>query len=201
MYHIKPDKRSQTSAKLIVEGLYQCLEEKPFSRVTITDIQKASSVGRATFYRLFDTLTDVLEFECDNVFRQMLSKYRKAEKQPEGASPFESLFTFFMEYWMEHTRLLDALIDSGRIDIMNTVYLAHADEIGAILVPDLTLTPRELQYFVAVATAAIFGIFYTWMQGGKKETCAELIAALKRAIDMAAFSLHSEQDSMSNQNT
>lgn len=194
MYHIKPDKRSQTSAKLIVDGLYQCLEEKSFSKVTITDIQRASSVGRATFYRLFDNLTDVLEYECDNVFRQMLEQHQEAEVLPEAVSPFESLFTFFMEYWMGHTRLLDALIDSQRIDIMNTVYLSHADEIGVILVPDQTLTRRELQYFISVATAAIFGVFYTWTQGGRKETCAELIAALKRAIDMAAYTLHSKQD-------
>lgn len=194
MYHIKPDKRSQTSAKLIVDGLYQCLEEKAFSRVTITDIQKASSVGRATFYRLFDNLTDVLEYECDNVFRQMLEQHQEADVFPEAVSPFESLFTFFMEYWMEHTRLLDALLDSQRIDIMNAVFMAHTDEIKAILVPDINLTEQELDYFVSVATAAIFGIFYAWTARGRKETCGELIEALKRAIDMVAVTLHSKQD-------
>lgn len=189
MFHIKADKRSQTSARLIVEGLYRCLAEKRFSSITITDIQRASSVGRATFYRLFDTLTDVLEYECDNVFRQMLAQYRANGPAPEGVSPFESLFTFFMEYWMEHTSLLDALIDSHRIDIMQAVYLSHTDEIKAILVPELTLTQQELQYFVSVATAAIFGMFYTWTENGRKENSAKLIAALKHSIDMVEFSL------------
>jgi len=90
---------------------------------------------------------------------------------------------------MEHSVLLDALMDSKRIDILNSVYRSHADEIGAILVPDLTLSPKELEYFVSVATAAIFGIFYTWTKGGKKESVGELISALRRSVEMTARSL------------
>lgn len=193
MYHIKTDKRSQTSARLVVNGLYECLERKSFSKITITDIQRASSVGRATFYRLFDNLADVLEYECSNVFQQMLTLYKENGPVSAGVSPFESLFTFFMEYWMEHSSLLDALMDSRRIDIMNSVYMLHADEIGAILVPDLTLSQRELQYFVSVATAAIFGIFYTWTKGGKKESVSELISVLRCSVEMTAQSLSAEK--------
>lgn len=189
MYHIKADKRSQASAQLIVDGLYKCLETKPFFHVTITDIQKASTVGRATFYRQFDNLTDVLEYECDNVFRKMLAQYRNNPDISEGASLFESLFTFFMEYWMKHTKLLNAMMDSGRIDIMNSVFMAHTGEIKEILVPDTNLTSQELDYFVSVATAAIFGIFYAWTARGRRETCGELIEALRRSINMVALTL------------
>lgn len=38
MYHIKEDKRSKTSAKLIVSGLYNCLKHKKFDDITISDI-------------------------------------------------------------------------------------------------------------------------------------------------------------------
>ena len=176
-----------------MEGLYKCLEKKSFSRITITDIQKASSVGRATFYRLFDNLADVLEYECDNVFQQMLKLYKENDSVTDDISPFESLFTFFMEYWMEHSSLLDALMDSKRIDIMNSVYMTHADEIGAILVPDLKLSQKELEYFVSVATAAIFGIFYTWTNGGKKESVSELISILRSSVEMTAQSLSNEK--------
>lgn len=98
MFHIKPDKRSQTSAKLIVGGLYACLAVKPFSGISISDIQRESSVGRATFYRLFDTVTDVLEYECDNVFRNMLQTYREQTPDGKAGAAYERLFSCFFTY-------------------------------------------------------------------------------------------------------
>lgn len=191
MFHIKPDKRSRTSAELIVGGLYACLAVKPFSGISISDLQRASSVGRATFYRLFDTVTDVLEYECDKVFRNMLQAYRAQTSDGEAGSAYERLFSCFFEYWMGHVSLLDALSDSGRVDIMHAVYRAHTGEIRDILVPDMTLTERELDYFVSVATAVIFGVFDTWVKGGRKESREELLYNLKRSVAIAAASLKS----------
>lgn len=192
MYHIKADKRSQASARLIVAGLYRCLEQKPFPRVTISDLQRASTVSRATFYRLFDNLADVLEYECDNVFRQTLAQAQKKTGVPSGpeeTSPLETLVPLFAEYWMVHPALLNALLDSGRIDLMNAVYLSHTDEIRALLVPEVTLSGQELDYFVSVATSAIFGLFYAWNARGRKETSSELFHALRRSIHMVGATL------------
>ena len=65
MYHIKHDKRAQASTELICAGLLVCMKEKPFARITITDVQRASTVSRSTFYRNFDCLEDVLALLCD----------------------------------------------------------------------------------------------------------------------------------------
>ena len=63
MYHIKSDKRSRTSAKLICDAMLRCLDEKPFSEITIVDLQKESTVDvllfivcstvRKTFWNIF----------------------------------------------------------------------------------------------------------------------------------------------------
>ena len=41
MYYIKNDKRAQASSELICAGLLACMQEKPFARITITDVQHA----------------------------------------------------------------------------------------------------------------------------------------------------------------
>lgn len=182
MYHIKPDKRSQNSARLIADGLYVCLKSKNLSDITISDINRASTVSRATFYRLFDNLSDVLEYECDNAFSQMIKQYHENKPYSENKSSFESLFTSFMEYWTKHIDLLDALVDCNRIDIMSSVFMKHTDEIKEILVPNANLSPKELDYFVSTATGAILGVFLSWTKRGKKENSDELIYLLKKSI-------------------
>ena len=74
MYHIKNDKRAQTSAELICAGLLACMREKPFARITITDVQRASTVSRSTFYRNFDGLEDVLALLCDRGFQTVFAE-------------------------------------------------------------------------------------------------------------------------------
>lgn len=178
MYHIKQDKRSQTSAKLIVEGLYKCLSNKDFSLITISDIQRASLVGRSTFYRLFDNIVDVLEYECNNVFDDMLSSFNNNKND----DPFEFLFSYFFKYWMDHTELLNVLSNSGRINIMNKVFKNHSDQIRDILVPNISLSNKEVDYFISIVTNTILGIFEVWLSYGKKESINELMEVFKQSI-------------------
>lgn len=189
MYHIKQDKRSQNSAKMIVKGLYQCLGEKKFSEISISDLQRTTGVGRSTFYRLFDNLTDVLEYECENAFRTMLEQYHEKEAANPKVPRFDTLMSLLMEYWMARPQLLAALTDSRRIDILTAVYMAHVDELGAILAPNWTMSENELRYFVFVASSALFGVFNAWVSGGRKESSTELISAFRRAIVMVSMSL------------
>ena len=42
MYHISTDKRAQKSAALIWQGMEQCLQEKPFHKLRISDINQKS---------------------------------------------------------------------------------------------------------------------------------------------------------------
>ena len=74
MYHISEDKRAVKSAELIWEGLEKCLAEKELKKIRISDINEKSYVSRATFYRLFDSIGDVLIYRCDRIFADLTVK-------------------------------------------------------------------------------------------------------------------------------
>lgn len=76
MYHIKADKRSLASARLISQGLNRLLQAKDFDSITVTDIVNEAGVGRATFYRLFDNTTDVLTYSCFLIAQPSLEKMK-----------------------------------------------------------------------------------------------------------------------------
>ena len=85
MYHIKNDKRARASTELICAGLLACMKEKPFARITITDVQRASTVSRSTFYRNFDCLEDVLALLCDRGFQAVFSEYNALPPEQRGS--------------------------------------------------------------------------------------------------------------------
>ena len=95
MYHISTDKRAQKSAALIWQGMEQYLQEKPFHKLRISDINQKSYVSRATFYRLFDSLQDVLVYQCDRIYSQLEKAFRSNEIQTK-----QDFFLLLIEKWM-----------------------------------------------------------------------------------------------------
>lgn len=49
MYHISDDIRAQKSARRICESLMECAKHKPFSEITVSDLNKEYDISRTTF--------------------------------------------------------------------------------------------------------------------------------------------------------
>ena len=91
MIHVKEDKRAKRSAELLLDGLVICMNQKDFTEISVSDLQKASGVSRATFYRLFDNVQDVLAFKCEELAITLQNEYKK--KQARRTRKFHSFLT------------------------------------------------------------------------------------------------------------
>ena len=106
MYHIKHDKRAESSAELICTAVLELLETNPLGEITISDVQRRSTVSRSTFYRNFDSLEDVLALLCDRGFDEIAAG--------SGAPVYIRVF----HYWFNNAAVLEALVRTGRADIL-----------------------------------------------------------------------------------
>ena len=174
MYHISKDKRSRQSADLIYQGLLQCLAKKPFAQITVTDVQRTSGVARTTIYRCFDNLADILYWRCDLCFGEALHSV-----QSENPNELDLMRGYFA-YWMDHSEILQLLVDIDRQDIIYTCHMKNAKALersyGAI--PGMNET--DARYFMAIRTGVTISVLKAWLDGGRKETTEELLAILER---------------------
>lgn len=49
------------------------MESQPLESIKISELVEKAQIGRATFYRNFDTLEDVLHWRCDLVVAELFS--------------------------------------------------------------------------------------------------------------------------------
>lgn len=184
MYHIKPDKRSQTSARLISEGLLECMKKKEFTQITITDIQRTSGVGRSTFYRLFDNLADVLAYMCDKQFEKIICDFNKL--------PIMSTDEFVLlniKSWMESIDLIKALYSSDRLDLLFKASRSRVAQIRDIFAAEfgydeeLQFSENELDYGLAGLLCSMMGVLGMWAEKGRKESPEELLRIIKTAFE------------------
>lgn len=128
MYHIKPDKRSQRSATLICQGFNKCIAKNHnLNQITISQIIHEATIGRATFYRLFDSKRDVLAYECDLLFKQAAIKSKSSNN-----SSTRDLFLYCAELCIKNHLLFEAIIKSHQAQIiyntlMNRLSLIRKD--------------------------------------------------------------------------
>lgn len=174
MYHIKDDKRAHQSAALLCAGLAGSLEEKPYKEISITEVCASCGVARTTFYRLFDTLDDVLLYQFDALFEKALRK--RGAKEPDGISYAKLL----LDTVMQDKALTAAIVSSGRNDLFD--FAARAKENAILRELRLDIGEGDRLYCTPMLNAMAAAVLRTWAVGGCRESADELYESMRRNI-------------------
>jgi len=180
MYHVKDDKRQKDSALRLMIGLTESLRDRRMSEISVSDLCAASKVSRSTFYRIFDTPMDLLEYTCDKYVEKAITDYSKEVFKSE-----EDFILYSLMYWKNHTDLLEAAINCGRIDIIRKSFVAHSE----ILMPMLTneFKEDELDYVMAGLAGLTTSLLTLWIERGRKETPVQLFELYRKISEMHYF--------------
>ena len=78
----------------MLEALMKMLQETPISDITVSDLVQKAGVGRASFYRNFTTVEDILIQEERRLFDEWNEKYQRVPES-ERSDFTESLLNFY----------------------------------------------------------------------------------------------------------
>lgn len=179
MYHLKEDVRAEKSAELLYEALTRCMAQKEFNKITISELSKESTVSRATFYRNFDEVIDILYWKCDRLFQSVLTTFVASEPDLSQA---DGLINYVFSFWMKHTDILEILIERGRVDIIYNSFLNNAGVVMEYLSKKLHLPEWNTRYFISTRVGIFVGVFQAWITGGKQESVKDLTRILNQQV-------------------
>lgn len=169
MYHIKNDKRTITTTQLISNALTSLILENQWEKLTITALVNRAQVGRATFYRNFDLVEDVLKFQIDKAMEEMFN-YIYSEIMHLPHFHEIDLYYHFFKYWDQHDILLKVLIMSNQLSLfknqLNSLYLLKL----SFVQKNLNIKDEHWSYFVILRSAILSDGLFEWIQKGKKES-------------------------------
>ncbi len=173
MYHIKDDKRSITSSNMIYAALSDLMHEKNFDDIKITEVVARAQVGRATFYRNFDHLSDVLYYRCDQRFEELyhyLNRYYH-KGPPEEYSYF---ITPFLKFWYLDSIIIEELLKARKFKYV-------VDAFGKLLKRGIAETDYSdpafednIDYFIAMRSGIAIHTLVQWIHNGKDLTPEEI---------------------------
>lgn len=174
MYRVTETRRTAASAEKILSGLERCLETQPLPQVTVSAICERAEVGRTTFYRLFDTTADVLQYYCDSTIKNTCETIAAADLP----SVRESVLASFRAL-MKHSLLLDAIFTTNRSDIIYRSFLDYELPLKARAEQIVPSDCIQMDYLTYMATAMLSAALQVWHRHGKKESCEDIYRLIK----------------------
>lgn len=149
MYRIGNDKRKIQSALLICRGMEELLATQNYNDISVTQIINASGVGRATFYRLFDNKSDVVLYQMESVFNELI---QRMGPHTDSNVVVKSLF----DIWLSQKELFLSLVKANLYGEFQTRLSFVIGEKLKFIKEGIGMDDRNWQYFIHIRAAMLF---------------------------------------------
>ena len=152
----------------ILSTLLDMMKEQDIHAIVVSSLTERACVGRASFYRNFDSKEDVLRQEANRLASEWAQNY----KQQEHIAPTELLISL-LDFYKKHSEFYLALYQAGLADIVLSTLLEQAE-----ISPEL---PNAVAYLRSSIAYLIFGWIVEWMKRGMPESGTELAEMISKA--------------------
>ena len=165
------DKREKQVKERIMKAMIDLSAEKSWDKITITDIIRESKVARATFYRNFSSIDDLITYG--------ISQFREDywENAPQNCTEFLSpeMLEYTFDYYRKNKELIFSYHRSGSsnsvLDIITeSMVLSFGD------MPSNSVSRYKLYYYAG----ALYNMTIYWLENGMKESAREMADAFLR---------------------
>ncbi len=145
----------------ITKSLLDLLETKMVEDISISELCDHAGIGRASFYRNFNSKEDILRAYINQLFAAWKSEWEK-----NNGIPLSSAIGMIFGHFEQHKAFYHLLNERSLIYLLKDVILDLME-----LKPDL---PKEEAYAKAFAAYSLYGWIEVWFQRGMQESAEEM---------------------------
>ncbi len=179
---MKTDARVRYTKMRIREAFFQCLREKPVSRITVKELCDLAEINRATFYSHYLDVFDLLE----QLEQEVLAQMRELALRPQD-SPGDGVLLRTLR-GLQNDRSEARLLASPNADpnfgarvsaVFQDAQLPRLEERFP------RCTPAQRSYIYHFIAGGCAGILNEWTRGGMTESPEELAEQINQLCKAA----------------
>lgn len=159
------DLRVIKTKRIIKNALIDLMSEKEVSRITITELSERALINRKTFYRHYETISDVvseLEHELISEFADTLRNSNTSCLDVAGVvADISNLIERRRDYFVKIMKLNPSIFSTGRIkDMLRRTVAVSLRNIGGIRDGE---TLAEISQFIV---SGVLALYSEWFDNG-----------------------------------
>lgn len=170
---------SQITKRALEQSLKNLLQQKPLSKITISDITEDCGISRMTFYYHFKDIYDLVEWACAEDAARALQNKKTYDTWQQG---FVQIFHAVRE---------------NKVFVMNVYRCVNREQVEKYLVPltdqlimgviteraaGMTVREADQQFIAKVYSYAFVGIMLDWIRDDMRADPEELVNRLAMVI-------------------
>ena len=170
---------SQITKRALEQSLKNLLQQKPLSKITISDITEDCGISRMTFYYHFKDIYDLVEWACAEDAARALQNKKTYDTWQQG---FVQIFHAVRE---------------NKVFVMNVYRCVNREQVEKYLVPltdqlimgviteraaGMTVWEADQQFIAQVYSYAFVGIMLDWIRDDIRADPEELVNRLAMVI-------------------
>jgi len=170
-------KRSQ---EWISQSLVSLMANKPFGQITVKEIMENSNLSRQTFYQVFDSIEEVLDYYLDTLFLKYLGhcKIGAVDNLCDAAK-------LFFQFFGENEPFIEALTRSEKTYILQKKCQEYLQNDHFLQFTQTGIhNLQEKTFASAFVTAGLVGMLGSWIQSGKVMGIEELAHLVCRVTNV-----------------
>lgn len=165
-------KAANRKARAAIEGaLMELLRTKNYSAITVTDIVEQAGVARATYYRNYDSIEDVVDSLLMGMRDEILGSIGIESAQLDRSQIREELFEPFVRCYRLKRREILSLHNSGFSDSLLTL----SADFAAAAIGDMPASSVR-HYDIYALPGAMYNVLIHWLETGCKESDQKMAA-------------------------
>lgn len=183
----KEYRNARRSRKLISQAFLDLLQEKPFEKITATDIIKRADVNRSTFYAHYPDVRGLVEELLNEIINRLSAIIDETDFPTLLKNPVP--FVEKIAKIGEDYRGLYSLIPQNNFIHQQSNRLQSALMEKALNAPEIPEAIRRSKKYEIRATFFIGGIFHTyqqWIQGNLECSSQEIITEISEMMKSSA---------------
>ena len=180
------------SRRLINQAFLELLQEKPFEKITVTDIVNRADINRSTFYAHYPDVRGMVEVLLDNTVSKTVSLIAELNFDTLFTDPTPFL-TKLLSIGMENMDIYRLLGNSDyamrQVEAMKLIFMEKA--LTADSIPGEIRRSSAFQIQINFFIGGILNTFQQWLQGN-------LVCSPEEIMEQIASLIHSNGSSYRN---
>ena len=161
--------RAYSVRREIMDAFMKLMAEKMYMEITVTDIINKAGVARASFYRNFNSISDIIEAIADEFSEDLVEAILPNLSGTDERKWREFLFNHFYQFLRRQKEIVEIRFEN--LPVLFTRLDNKIEQKQALLPPE---TIRD-KYSVIGKMGLINSITRKWMESGAKESPEEMI--------------------------
>lgn len=185
---MKHEVTTYNTKKLLADTLKKIMRNKPFSKITVSEIILECGVNRKTFYYHFQDIYGLLKWVFDEEAIQVVRHFDLLEN-------YEEAIRFGMDYVRENDYIISCTHDSiGREEMKRFFYMDFFEIVTSVIEEGeekvgVVLDPEFKRYTAKFYTEALASMLIDWAKNGTDQDYERTVLYLTSIVSSAVESM------------